>query len=608
MPLEPHPTSPLSILRCALVAAACLTAASVAQPPPDVTTPYGERVEVEVVNVDVVVTDRDGRRVTGLARGDFELRVDGKPLAIEYFSAPPGAARPRPAAPATVPDLAPAPVEPLPPSAAEPEGAALLVIYVDQSALGHFVRGHTLTELREFARTREPHERLMLAAFEDNLRLLAAPTAEPAEIEAAFTALEKLPARASLTVAERRRLEHEVRAYGKPQPMVRSTLEPELSQSQNEDQVSRRQSEELERLSTEITLWAEQEIDRQRRSVEAMGHVVAALAALPGRKTAVLATAGFDAEPGRYLLRFLAQKREYTAGASAIPKIAHLMDLGVRLSAEFEDLVRAAQNARVAFYTVSAPDPPPSANDAEFQSAGADQELPAPRDFAPVERSSSVARLAGATGGRTFMLDSTLDTRLGEVRDDARAVYSLGFTTGPEAGAKDHRIEVRLTGAGREGMNVRHRESFRRRSAEERQDEALMAAATLGETANGAGLRLEQGTPAPAEKGETARLVPIALRIPIASLALAAVGPLHQGRIRVWIGVHAGNGLVTTDAGTPIEIAIPDGDFERALSEVWVHRTELRLEPGRHRVAALVADEGAGTFATVAMEIEIGEL
>ena len=54
-------------------------------PPPAL---FGERVDVEVVNVDVVVTDRAGNRVTDLGRDDFELRIDGKPVAIEYFAAP----------------------------------------------------------------------------------------------------------------------------------------------------------------------------------------------------------------------------------------------------------------------------------------------------------------------------------------------------------------------------------------------------------------------------------------------------------------------------------------------------------------------------------------
>ena len=43
--------------------------------------PFGEVIDVRVVNVEVVVTDRDGNRVAGLQPGDFRLRVDGEVLA-----------------------------------------------------------------------------------------------------------------------------------------------------------------------------------------------------------------------------------------------------------------------------------------------------------------------------------------------------------------------------------------------------------------------------------------------------------------------------------------------------------------------------------------------
>ena len=70
---------------------------------------FGESIDVRVVNVEAVVTDRDGNRVTGLKPGDFRLRVDGKEVPVEYFSevhdgqrprrrpSPQPAARPRPA-------------------------------------------------------------------------------------------------------------------------------------------------------------------------------------------------------------------------------------------------------------------------------------------------------------------------------------------------------------------------------------------------------------------------------------------------------------------------------------------------------------------------------
>lgn len=46
----------------------------------------GESIEVSIVNVDVVVTDRDGNRVRGLTRGDFEILEGGKSQPISNFA------------------------------------------------------------------------------------------------------------------------------------------------------------------------------------------------------------------------------------------------------------------------------------------------------------------------------------------------------------------------------------------------------------------------------------------------------------------------------------------------------------------------------------------
>lgn len=48
---------------------------------------FEESIEVEVVNVDVIVTDREGRNVPGLGREQFLLVVDGKPHEIANFDA-----------------------------------------------------------------------------------------------------------------------------------------------------------------------------------------------------------------------------------------------------------------------------------------------------------------------------------------------------------------------------------------------------------------------------------------------------------------------------------------------------------------------------------------
>ena len=46
----------------------------------------GESIDVRVVNVEAVVTDRQGQRIKGLKPEDFRLLVDGKEVPIDYFT------------------------------------------------------------------------------------------------------------------------------------------------------------------------------------------------------------------------------------------------------------------------------------------------------------------------------------------------------------------------------------------------------------------------------------------------------------------------------------------------------------------------------------------
>src|SRR6266508_3769735 len=63
-------------------AAVAAAAAGSASPVPG----FGEVLDVEVVNVQVWVTDRQGQPVSGLTAKDFVLRHDGKPVPITHFA------------------------------------------------------------------------------------------------------------------------------------------------------------------------------------------------------------------------------------------------------------------------------------------------------------------------------------------------------------------------------------------------------------------------------------------------------------------------------------------------------------------------------------------
>ena len=83
---------------------------------------FGEFLDVRVVNIEVVVTDGAGRRVSGLGVGDFVLTVDGGEVPIEYFSeVAAGAARES------------AGVEPLPGVAPGEHVGTSFLVYVDDN-------------------------------------------------------------------------------------------------------------------------------------------------------------------------------------------------------------------------------------------------------------------------------------------------------------------------------------------------------------------------------------------------------------------------------------------------------------------------------------------
>jgi len=585
-----NPVSARRLLAIAIFFAAGPLLPLLGQEPGARPEPFAERVEVEVVNVDVIVTDREKGRVLDLKQDDFELLVDGHPVPIEYFAAPR-----LPAAPAIAAEsLALLPVAPSP--LPEPIPPANLILYVDQTALENRARFETVRELREFLRARSASgDRVMVAAFEQDLRVLLLPTSDPAAIAQALDELENRPSLARLGSGEKRQLEQDIRAYGRNRMR--------LSGASAELRGARMQQSEIFRLENEITNWAEQQIDRERRSIVALERLVGALGAAEGRKAVVLATAGIQAFPARGLFAALDQQRQLVISTEA-DRAPTLELRGIEVLREFEQMVRAAQNARVAFYTVSPVVQPPAENSAEFGSAGPGAAKPLPRDMATVESASSIARMAGATGGASYNIGDDLDRRLEAVTADIDAAYSLGFSTSAAAGDKDHRIDVRVR---RAGLEVRHRESFKRRSAPERAESALSAAVTFGQAENPLEISLKLGAGRSLGKKKGGQVVPLAVGIPLRFVTLVPQGDVRNGEVSVRIAIQDPRGRLLESSAAVVPIVVPEAQMAKAMASSWYHRAEMRLAPGPQRVAVVVLDEVSGVQSTTFVELEIPE-
>ena len=204
------------------MAAALAAAAIVAQEPTPAATPapsappsedaFFESIDVNVVNVDVYVTDKKGNRIRGLTRDDFQIFEDGKPMAITNFYAVDDGGVRAEAAPTA--DIAHLPVAPQqPPSAIEtPEDQRLhLVVYVDNWNIMPFHRNRVFTGIREFLRTQlRRGDRVMLMTYDREPHVRRPFTSDPAAIASALFEVEKLSANGSRQDSERREVLREI--------------------------------------------------------------------------------------------------------------------------------------------------------------------------------------------------------------------------------------------------------------------------------------------------------------------------------------------------------------------------------------------------------------
>jgi VWFA-related protein len=538
---------------------------------------FAESVDVSVVNVEVYVTGRDGKRVAGLRREDFTISEDGKPVAISNFYAvdaaetasatAPAAGSPEPAGNPTV--AAPAPV---------PDAQHLyLAVFVDEASLTAQARNRTLPLLQGFlARKLRPGDRVLIAAYNGGVKVVQAPTADPAVLSAALAGLAKEVARGSERSADRRRVLDEL----------------ELAPT-----TGRFAPIEAERTYGEVRLLAQAGYDQVKGTVGALGQFVESLAGLPGRKAVLLVSGGLSQRPAQALFDAWQNKFGRFAGQVGASRFDAFRQDTTRLLSE---LVERANASRVTFYTLALPEDlsglpadSPGASDSTWS-----QDLSTTESF---DTTQPLQTLAGATGGLAsveqprFLLD--------RLRDDLDAYYSLGYVPTHPPDGKPHRLAVAVRGS---GLTVRTREAYRARTGLQLTASRTLSALLFAEGGNPLGVSLAIEGERAATKGQYE--VSLLVRLPMTKLTLVPQGGAHEGRLRVFVGARDAQGN-TSDIN---EVALPFKVPADQLASVATHsvgtRVTLRLRSGPHTLAVGVRDELGNVDSTVTGLYTVGRL
>ncbi|HSM50742.1 MAG TPA: VWA domain-containing protein, partial [Thermoanaerobaculia bacterium] len=547
-----------------------------------------DRVEVEVVEVDVLVVDREGQPVRDLGRDEFELLVDGEPVEIGYFTPPPAAAATAPVPPSpTGAGEEPAPAETGEAPAAEP---TTLVAYIDETAIRPGQRNQILEAFgRVLAERLAAGDQVLVARFDEGLRLLTDLTTDPATVQAALARAAKRAPASLLSQLEEAALLQDL-----------ESAEAGAGGGAG-GRSSGAEDAEAMRLRAELESRASFEADRQRQATASLADLVGALGGIPGRKTVLLGSGGFLSRPAARLGEIWQQRFAAFDPGSALPGDELDSEAG-GLQHAFSRLLRTAQTTRVTFVTIEAGDTGSSLPDASF-GGGLEAASSLAAGTAGLEASGSLGVLAAATGGRRLKLEPRIASALSQVGAELDARYSLGFPTGPEAGSRFHRIEVRVL---RDGLRVQHREGFRRRAGADRALDALLATAALGGGENAMGVTVETGEPRKAQRGRHS-LVPVVVKVPLRAIALLPEANAQSGRLRFTFALRDPSDRVVQLEPRPLAFSVPNADLAAALRQVVSMSVEVPVGSGPHRLAVGVHDEIGDARSTLILPLAVAK-
>ena len=459
----------------AATTAALLISLTASRATPQKTIQFG--TSADMVLIDLIATDNDGRRVTDLRPEEIEVYEDGKRQRIEVLRFVGDSAL----GSAPVPISSPAAVEASPeapiPAAASPTSSSRLVIVIDQGAMPSELFVPVRTAILSMVRERlDPETQLMLVTLDRGLQVRMPFTRDVGRFVAAVDALK---------------------------PMATS---PELAMSDLMDQV--------EQICDGITPNGDKNaigvgrafIEDVRRGVtnatEGIGALSRYLAPLPGRKHIVFYSAGYPMQPQSIAASVIeamcgggAAQGTGRSNMQAGPSEAHTA-LRVGTPVDTTGMLRAmvdeANRSQVSVYTVDArglmSDAIPGSQRVPSRMIRLGN-VQAIQQRAVREPQEILYSIADGTGGTASINTNDMARGMQAAARDGRAYYLLGYAPAPDRKeGRFYPVEVKAT---RPGLKLRYRRGYEWLSDQKRADRALSAAIRFPELYAQEGLALD---------------------------------------------------------------------------------------------------------------------
>jgi VWFA-related protein len=537
----------VAALLVALAPAAAQTAPAPA--PPSV---FGEQIEVRVVNVEAVVTDRQGNRVTGLRPGDFQLQVDGKTVPIEYFNEVRGGQAVAPAA-----EEKDSPIKGLPSLApGSPVGTSYL-LFVDDFFSVAPNRDRVLRAIKDQLSRLGPEDRMAIVQYSGGqVEMLSSWSSSERQLGSAIEKAIGEPSYGVARLAELRNYEASQRILGRPLNSGAPSFGRPVT------------SEELDFAGT-LTSQTE-------RAVTAAVSALRGFAAPPGRKVMLLLAGGW---PFSTL--------DYVINNPNRPVTERLLPQGEEL---ISPLIDTANRIGYTIYPVDVPG---------LEGTAADAARSAPRqagmNLREQEHEATLLYTAEQTGGKA-LLNSLNDQVLQTAASDTRSYYWLGFTPAWQGNDKRHKVALQVL---TKGLQVRTRSGFLDLSRKAENSLVVESAMLFGNSPDVVPMAVKLGEAVPSGRREME--VPVSLAIPVDAITFVPVAGKQTAELELRVAAldAAGN-----RAPVPV-IAVTLTSVETPKPGAFVrYDTRLKLKKLPHHLTLAIFDPLNGKILTAQTDVK----
>ena len=572
-----HLALPAALAALGVVAAGSWTAGTAQDEGPGASF-FVERVDVNVVNVDVVVTDGQGRLVSGLEREDFRIFEDGVEQPItNFYVIEEGQVR----------------------TAGQPDRSATdeaspfrrrMVLLFDNNFLDKQQRRRALRSVHEFLdRKFDGTYEWSVVAVGDDVRVVEPFTSDKVRVRGALDRIGRMPVNAQFHQVSREVLNDPV-ATRISQRSAASRDAAVFGPDETQDLSSA--------LRFESRFNAARNIQAVLRTAQAMIQSFRAYANLEGNKVLVLVTGGIPMLP-----EYGYQASDGEAGTAGDGRIAaatrdpQLAQLHQELREIVDAVVHEANAAQFKVYSVRPGlDLQQPQLDPEHRSSGATYNVGA--FSAPIEmddHDSAQLSLADGTGGRYLASNEPIDSF--EVIDgETSRYYSLGYSPAHSGDGEYHRIRVEVV---RPGLRLRARRGYVDLSDEQRLRLALETPLSFPKDRGTLPVEIEL-------VGEDGGRVTATAVLPLSYVTFFPHEGAYRGRIHVFLSVYDREGRLLDLDRKVQDLAYPEDRIAEAKTLPLRYHLRFDLPPKQaYTVGMTVFDEVTGHYGTALRELEL---